>query len=122
LTEETGNSVLVYPLDGGSPTMICGSCGGRGSDEPELVSWSPDGKFLYITIWRQPAFAIPLRAGQVLPPLPPKGIQSSEDLMALPGAKPFPVPGAFPASDPSVYAYARLAAQRNIFDRPSRHE
>jgi eukaryotic-like serine/threonine-protein kinase len=117
-TDETANAVGVYPLDGGSPTMICDACGGRANDEPVFLSWSPDGKFLYLAIWKMPPFAIPLRAGQVLPPLPAAGIRSTEDLAAFPGAKPFPVPGAFAGPDPSIYAYAKLTAQRNIYRVP----
>ena len=38
--------------------------------------------------------------------------------MALRGAKSFATPGAVPRPDPSVYAYQKLAAQRNIFQVP----
>jgi serine/threonine protein kinase/WD40 repeat protein len=119
-TEETANAVFVYPLEGGSPIMICGACGARSSDEPGFVSWSPEGKFLYISVWRKFTYAVPLRAGQILPPLPAAGIRSAEDAAALPGAKPFPVPGAFAGPDQSVYAYAKLTAQRNIYRVPVR--
>jgi serine/threonine protein kinase/WD40 repeat protein len=117
-TEDTANAVFVYPVEGGSATMICGTCGGRSSEEPGFLSWSPDGKFLYISTWRQATYAIPLRAGQILPPLPAAGIRSAQDAAALPGAKPFPVAGAFAGPDPSVYAYAKLTAQRNIYRVP----
>lgn len=117
-TEETANSVWLYPFEDGSPIMICASCGGRSSDEPPFLSWSPDAKFLYISLWRQATYAIPLRPGQIVPPLPVAGIRSAEDVAALPGAKPFPVPGTFAGPDPSVYAYAKLTAQRNIYRVP----
>jgi len=118
-TDDTANAVGIYPLDGGSPTMICDACGGRGgSDEPGFLSWSADGKFLYLALWRDTPFAIPLRAGRILPPLPATGIQSKADMAALPGAKPFPVPGAFAGPNPSIYAYAKLTAQRNIYRVP----
>jgi len=117
-TDDTANAVGIYPLDGGNPKMICDACGGRASDEPGFLSWSPDGKFLYLSLWRQPPFAIPLRAGTILPPLPANGIQSPADIAALPGAKQFPVPGAFAGPNPSIYAYAKLTAQRNIYRVP----
>jgi serine/threonine protein kinase/Tol biopolymer transport system component len=117
-TDETANAVMVYPVEGGSPTMICGTCGGRDSELPQFVSWSPDGKLLYLSIWGQATYAVPLRPGQILPALPAGGIQSVEDVAALPAARPFPVPGAFASPDPSVYAYSKVSAQRNIYRVP----
>ena len=117
-TEETGNAVLVYPVDGGSLTMICGTCGFRDSEFPQPVSWSPDGKLLYLALSGLPTYAVPLRPGQVLPPLPPAGIRSFEDAAALPGARAFPVPGAFAGPNPSIYAFSKVTAQRNIYRVP----
>ena len=97
--------------------MICGTCGYRDSEMPPPVSWSPDGKLLYLSLMGS-VYAIPLRPGQILPPLPPAGIRSFEDAAALPGAKAFPVPGAFGGSNPSVYAFPKATAQRNIYRVP----
>lgn len=119
-TDETANSVWVYPADGGSPTMICAGCGSRSSEEPGFVSWSSDGKLLYISIWRIGTYAVPLRAGQILPSLPAGGIRTAEDVTALPGTRAFPVSGAFAGPNPSVYAYSKMSAQRNIYRVPVR--
>ena len=54
----------------------------------------------------------------MLPALPAAGIASIEDAAALPGAKPFPVAAAFPGLSPSVYAYSKVSAQRNIYRVP----
>lgn len=118
--EVTGGTgaTMVYPVDGGAPKMVC-VCGNRGPDAPQPVSWPPDGKRVYISlVGGQTVFAVPLRSGQVVPPLPPAGIRSSEEAAALPGAKAFPVAGAFPSPDPSVYAFPKFSAQRNIFRVP----
>jgi eukaryotic-like serine/threonine-protein kinase len=118
-TEETGNAVLVYPVDGGAPTMICGTCGYRDSELPQSVNWSPDGKLIYLSfLGGASVYAIPLRPGQILPRLPSAGIRSFEDAAALPGARTFPVPGAFASPSPSVYAYSKVTAQRNIYRVP----
>lgn len=117
-TEETANAVFVYPVEGGTPIIVCGACGGRSSESPQFLSWSPDGKFLYLHIWSQATYAVPLRAGRILPPLPVAGIRSAEDAAALSEATRFPVPGAFAGPDPSVYAYSKLSAQRNIYRVP----
>ena len=89
-TEETANAVFVYPVEGGSPIMICGTCGGRDSELPQFLSWSPDGRFLYLHIWAQATYAVPLSAGQILPAFPAAGIRSAEDAAALPGAQSVP--------------------------------
>ena len=117
-TPETANSVWFYSLDGGSPIWMCKNCAERSSDEPGFVSWSADGKFFYISIWRQATYAIPLRQGQTLPAFPASGIGAVEDVAALPGAKPFPVPAAFSGPDPSIYAFPKLSAQRNLYRVP----
>ncbi|HEV8144900.1 MAG TPA: protein kinase [Bryobacteraceae bacterium] len=117
--DETGSGATVlYPLDGGSPTTIC-ICGNRARDAPEPVSWSPDGKLFYVSmVGGQSVYAVPLGAGQLLPPLPPAGIRSPAEAAALPGAKVFPVAGAFPSPNPSIYAFPKFTAQRNIFRVP----
>ena len=49
---EGDNSVMVYPVDGGSPTLLCGGdCAYRsGGSGPQEVSWSPDGKFIFLAL------------------------------------------------------------------------
>ena len=118
-TQETGSgATVVYPLDGGSPTTVC-ICGNRAPDAPQPVSWSPDGKLFYISlVGGQTVYSVPLRPGQVVPPLPPGGIHSPEEAAKLPGAKLLPVPGAFPGPNPSLYAYPKFTSQRNIYRVP----
>jgi Tol biopolymer transport system component/predicted Ser/Thr protein kinase len=117
--QETGSgATVVYPLNGGAPTTVC-ICGNRAPDAPQPVSWSPDGKLLYISlVGGQAVYAVPLRPGEALPPLPPGGIHSAEEAAKLPGAKRLPVPGEFPGPNPSVYAYPKFTSQRNIYRVP----
>jgi serine/threonine protein kinase len=117
-TEATARSVVAFPLNGGAPTTICGMCAGRDSEFPQPVTWSPDGKFVYLSFWANGAYAVPLRANQILPPLPPAGIRSVEEAAALPGAQPFPIASAFAGPNPAVYAYSKASAQRNIYRVP----
>jgi hypothetical protein len=108
---------MVYPVDGGSSTIMCGTCGYRDNELAPPLTWSPDGKLAFLSfLGGASVFAVPLRPGQALPPLPAKGIRSFEDVAALPGAK--PIQGAFPATDPSVYGYPKAVAQRNIYRVP----
>lgn len=115
-----GNSVYVYPSDGGSPVLICSACGTAGEENrgvtPPLVTWSADGRFLYLHAppTRQ-TYAIPLQPGQLLPPLPAAGIPSMEAAADLPGARLIPQQRAYMGPDPSVYAYPRVTTHRNIY-------
>ena|SRR5438094_424858 len=120
------NSVVVYPVDGGSPFMICRACatataGGPNNrgHMPPMVSWSPDQKFLYL-VGRQPGtYAVPLRQGEILPPLPASGmIRFPEDAASLPGARLVSSQRVFAGPNPSVYAFTRVATQRNIYRIP----
>jgi Tol biopolymer transport system component len=116
------NPVGIYPLDGGSPIIVCTSCGYRsGHTGPQEVTWSPDGRMLYVAlIGGSAVFAIPMQPGDALPAFPTNGLRSIEDAGAMPGAKPMPVPGAVAGASPSVYAYAKVSAQRNIYQVSTR--
>ncbi len=115
--------VYVDSYDGATQTSICKRCGTAGEENrgvtPALVSWSSDGKFLYVHYTRKrQTYAVPLPRGQLLPPLPPEGLASLADAANLPGAKTFPEPRAFGGADPSVYAYPRVTTHRNIYRIP----
>jgi Tol biopolymer transport system component len=124
-TPERQNSIVVYPVDGGSATTICAACASSGGPERggrtlPLVSWSPDGKFLYLI---EPGrngytYALSLRPGQVLPALPASGIQLQGDTAALPGARLIAQQQVFVGPNPSVYAFTRVTTQRNIYRIP----
>ncbi len=117
-TEESANAVAVYPVDGGSPVIICGTCGYR-SASPQEVSWSPDVKLLYLAAMAgQAVFSIPLHAGQILPPLPRAGLRSVGEMAALPGAKQLPKAFAVAGPNPSIYVYPKFTVQRNIYRVP----
>jgi DNA-binding winged helix-turn-helix (wHTH) protein/Tol biopolymer transport system component len=116
-TEDTEWPAMVYPVDGGYPTLLCVTCVNGNNVErvgPPGVSWSADGKFLYMN-FREFMYAIPLRPGQMLPPIPTSGFRSKEDVAALPGARLIPQQGAFPGTDPSIYAFTKVATHRNIY-------
>ena len=52
-------------------------------DSDQTPRWSPDGKFLYLNFQRS-IYAIPLRPGQMLPPLPASGLRTDKEVAALP--------------------------------------
>jgi Tol biopolymer transport system component len=120
-TEETIASVMLYPAAGGSPLLICGTCfrsqGMERGPGPYNVSWSPDGKFFYLNFERS-IYAIPLRPGRTLPPIPASAFRTKQDVAALPGARLIPAQDAFAGPNPSVYAFSRFTTQRNIYRVP----
>lgn len=112
-------SVFVHASEGGEPTLVCAGCATAGDENrgvtPALVSWSQDGKFLYLHARNRRTYAIPLPPGQLLPLLPRSGLSSMEAAADLPGARPFPNERAFVSADPSLYAYPRVRTHRNIY-------
>ena len=119
-----GLDVYVDSYDGSSQTLICKGCGTAGEEQrgvtPPLVSWSPDGKFLYVHDPNRSrgSYAAPLAPGRELPALPQEGLPRLGDVAKLPGAKTFPQPRAYGGLDPSVYAYPRVTTHRNIYRIP----
>jgi Tol biopolymer transport system component len=115
-----GESVVVYPAAGGTPTLICSDCATAGEENrgvtPPLIKWAPDGKLMYLHSARtRQTFAVPLRPGQVLPPLPTGGLGSLADAARLPGARLLSDARVFSSADASVYAFPRVSTHRNIF-------
>jgi len=115
------NALVAYPLAGGSPRPICRSCVQAGTFESSPwaspVSWSRDGKFMYLQ-FNQSTYAIPLRPREVLPPIPDGGFRSEEEVSALPGASVSGPRGVFSGLNPSTYVFTKVATQRNIYRMP----
>jgi eukaryotic-like serine/threonine-protein kinase len=115
--------IKIYPTDGGAPTLVCARCAAAGADErgltPPLVSWSRDGKefYLYSEDSHQ-TYAIPLKSGQPLPPIPPSGIAWRAATPVIPGVRIIPHERVFMSGDPSVFAYPEVSAHRNIYRIP----
>lgn len=119
--EKAWGAVVVYPVSGGSPTLVCGACSEAPNFErgfqSHYVDWTLDGKFLYLN-FQGSVYAIPLRPGQALPPVPASGFRTKEEVAALPGARLIREPQAIPGPNPSIYAYPRFSTQRNIYRVP----
>jgi hypothetical protein len=64
-------------------------------------------------------YVIPLKPGQILPPIPSSGFPSKEAVAALPGARLISEEGGvFPGPNPSTYAFMKVTTQRNIYRVP----
>ncbi|MCA1559665.1 MAG: hypothetical protein LC753_01455 [Acidobacteria bacterium] len=112
-------ALMVYPAGSGSPVRICGLCSPpQGTDPiPPPLSWSPDGRFAYLK-FSESVYAIPLPPGQMLPPTPASGFPSKDAVAALPGARLVANMPVYPGPNPSLYAFTKVAAQRNIYRVP----
>jgi Tol biopolymer transport system component/tRNA A-37 threonylcarbamoyl transferase component Bud32 len=107
----------AYPVRGGAPVRICQGC--------RFVKWSPDGRFLYfsftgmgIVIESGKTFALPIPSGRPLPHLAASGVTSAEEAATLAGVRVIDHGYISPGRDPSVYAYTKMTAQRNLYRIP----
>ena len=110
---------IVYPAGGGSSIRVCGNCGQPQGVEPipAGLSWTPDGRFVYLK-FADSTFAIPLQPGQMLPPTPASGLPSKDAVAGLPGARLVSEHSVYPGPNPSIYAFTKVATQRNIYRVP----
>jgi eukaryotic-like serine/threonine-protein kinase len=101
----------MLPVPGGDPVIIGGNT---------RLQWSSNGEALWISAGPVPdgqTYVVPLPPGKVLPPIPPGGFATEQDIARLPGAHLIGVAG---ASGPSrdVYAFERRTVQRNLYRIP----
>jgi hypothetical protein len=88
------------------------------------VAWAPDGKYIYIHLGDMLStaiagtYAIPLRRGSMIPPLPPAGVKSADDLANLPGVQLIDAAVAAPGLSPSTYVYTKTSVHRNLYRVP----
>jgi hypothetical protein len=120
---DQNGKLIAYPVSGGSPVLLC-VCAETGGDKrghsPAQASWSPDGHFLYLRgdvarTDRNKILAVPLKTGEMLPPLPASGISGPQDVLRIPGVTTINQPEGFPGPDPSLYAFTRTSTLRNLY-------
>jgi serine/threonine protein kinase len=112
--------ILVLPVAGGAPTVICTECVPPSYERrpwPPAISWSPDGRFVYLSLYGT-SYAVPLSPGHVLPPIPAGGLRSEREVAALPGARRIAPQQVYPGPDPSRWAFTRVTIERNIYRVP----
>jgi hypothetical protein len=102
----------AFPLDG-NPPIVLGMVpfGWSRSGWPRAVGFVP----LFFSKW---TYSVPLAPGQILPPIPPGGFRSEDQIASLPGARrgpAWPVAGG-PSAD--VYAFYHETMQRNLYRIP----
>ena len=97
--------IQAFRLDGG-PSIPIGGC-------EVFVKWPRDGRSVLIGAYR-----VPLRPGEVLPQIPPGGIQSEDEIARLPGARLIDADGVVLGPSESVYVFYRGTIERNLYRIP----
>jgi DNA-binding winged helix-turn-helix (wHTH) protein/Tol biopolymer transport system component len=117
VTWDPPGTLIAVPTGGGSPMPIISNLVSDGH-----VSWSADGKQIFITApttmtdgW---TYAIPLPKGAMLPPIPPGGFRTLEDLAKLSGTRILEGYDVAPGPTADVYAFSRSSVQRNLYRVP----
>ena len=122
--DDGATSVWMADADGRSPPgRLTGLNADRaffGRDNrgttPPCVSWSPDGKFLFVydrTAGHR--YSIPIARDRTLPRIPHRGYSSPSQITAFAGVHEIREATAFPSRDPSTYPFFHVTAQRNIY-------
>jgi len=110
-TDNGSAAVYAFPLEGGSPVLIRARI---------RWQWSPGGRFLSLALpfHEGGTYIVPLPLSQPLPPIPPAGLPSEEEIARLPGARRIDALRAVPSPSPGVYAFSRNTTQRNLYRIP----
>ena len=114
-----GGALVLYPTAAGYPVRVCNGCWPPPGTDPAPASmrWTPDREFLYLR-YGIATYAIPLRPGELRPPIPASGFPSKEGVAALPGGRLVADRDVYPGPNPSIHAFVEGSAQRNIYRVP----
>jgi len=114
--------VEVVPLEGGAPIAVCDTCNfgfGVTRFSVPLLSWSLDGKWVYVSLRPFPfgsskTVAIPIKSGAA-PPTFTKGFRSEADFARIPGARLINQDNVSPGMSPNYFVTTRRSAKANLF-------
>jgi Tol biopolymer transport system component len=115
------SEIIALPVKGGLPIPIISS-----SAVNCHMSWSPDGRLLFISVPIAASashvvgrtYVIPLSRGQMFPTIPPGELHSESELAKLPGVRIIEAFDGAPGPTPEVYAFSRATVQRNLYRIP----
>ncbi len=113
---------LGVPLEGGAPIPVCDSCSvayGTARSSAPLLSWSLDGKWVYVSLRHFPfgsskTAVIPVKTGAA-PPTFTKGFVSEADFARIPGARLINQEDVSSGMSPKYYVSTRRSAKANLF-------
>src|SRR5579872_3705545 len=114
--------IMAVPLAGGAPITVCDKCsfgfGAQRSSTP-LLSWSPDGKWVYVSLRPFPfgsskTAVIPIKSGAA-PPGFTKGFAGETDFLRIPGARLINQDNVSPGISPNYFVSTHRSAKANLF-------
>src|SRR5437899_2343962 len=113
---------LGVPLEGGAPIPVCDSCSvayGTARASAPLLTWSMDGKWVYVSLRHFPfgslkTAVIPVKSGAP-PPTFMKGFGSEADFARIPGARLLNQDDVSSGMSPNYFVSRRRSAKANLF-------
>ena len=112
---DSERTVQALPLDGGPAVLMCPRC---------LVQWGIDRGSVAFTFralmgGEGITAVVPLKHGEILPPMPAEGIRNRGDLEKLPGVQFIPFENVAVGPGLASYAYVKGSEQRNLYRIPT---
>jgi Tol biopolymer transport system component len=113
---------LAVPLEGGPPITVCDNCAlgfGSSRSSAPLLSWSLDGKWVYVSLRPFPfgsakTAAIPIQSATA-PPSFAKGFASEADFARILGARLINENDVYSGISPNYFVSTRRSAKANLF-------
>ena len=113
---------IAVPLEGGAPITVCDNCGfgfGISRSSVPMLSWSLDGKWVYVSRRHFPfgsskTAVIPVKSGAA-PPTFTEGFGSEADFARIPGARLINQDEVSPGMTPNYFVNKRRSAKANLF-------
>lgn len=113
---------LAVPLEGGPPITVCDNCAlgfGSSRSSAPLLSWSLDGKWVYVSLRPFPfgsvkTAAIPIQSATA-PPSFAKGFASDADFARILGARLINENDVYSGISPNYFVSTRRSAKANLF-------
>ena len=119
---ESNSTAMAVPLEGGAPVTVCDVCSfgfGLARWSAPLLSWSLDGKSVYVSLRPFPfgstkTALIPVKSGE--PPLSfTKGFSSEADFAKIPGARLISQADVYPGMTAGKFVSMRRSTKANLF-------
>jgi serine/threonine protein kinase len=113
---------VAVPLGGDAPITVCDKCSfgfGDARSSVSLLSWSLDGKWVYVPLRHFPfgsskTAVIPVKSGAA-PPTFTEGFGSEADFARIPGARLINQNEVSPGMTPDYFVTKRRSAKANLF-------
>jgi len=119
---ERNSTAVAIPLEGGAPITVCDICSfgfGMARWSSPLMSWSLDGRSVYVSLRPFPfgstkTALLPVKPGEA-PPSFKKGFSSEADFAKIPGARLISQADVYPGISSGKFVSMRRSTKANLF-------